>query len=138
MEKTNITPNGANEGNEVSALFTNKIFYLNLVGRVVDGVNGLSEVKTAHFAKISLGECIFHNENFAQWCGREFTKRYGEGECDVMCSEDWDEVEGDISRTFTTLSWRDEQGELLARVFVTGEQMRECDCKFVPNHIVHP
>lgn len=120
------------------AFVENKIFYLSLKGRVIDGVNGTSVVRRAHLAKISFADVFYHEDNFAMWCAKDFVKMYGNNFTrDVLCTSDWGDEIGDVDRTFITLTWRDENNEVIAQVQVMASHMRECDCKIMPNYIVH-
>jgi hypothetical protein len=123
--------------NTVNAFVNNKIFYLSLKGLVVDGENATSTTKSAHLARISFAEVFYHEDNFTHYLAKPLIELYGDNYTrDVLCTEDWNTIEGDISRTFITLTWRSDGGELLAMVQVTASHMRECDCKFIPNSIV--
>lgn len=122
----------------VKAFVENKIFYLALEARVIDSVNGKSVVRMGHRAKISFAEVFFYEDDFTLWCAKDVIEMYGDKYTkDIMCTSDWGESIGDVNRTFITLTWRDEDNEVLAQVQVTASHMRECDCKIIPNYIVH-
>lgn len=141
MKKTDKTMTTFSKESMVKAFTENKIFYLYMVGVAIDAVNGTSVTKEAHLAKISFAEVFFHEENFAMWCARDFVKVYGNKyTTEHICTSDYEKHIGDVQRTFTTLTWRDSEGEIVARVQVNASHMRECDLEHegALNYIVHP
>jgi hypothetical protein len=120
----------------LTAMTTNKIFYLSMKGKVVDSENASCTKHSAHFSRITLADVFVHEDGFTNHLVLPLMKKYGKGTRDVICTEDWDTPIGDISRTIILHTWRDEKGELLAMVEVEANHMRECDCKVIPNPIV--
>lgn len=138
MENTKNTTKAILKEDMLNSLTENKIFYLDLKATVIDAVNGTSEYCNGHLSEISFAEVLIQESTFVNWCAKDFVEKYGKNyTTDIMCTSDWGLKIGDVNRTFTTLTWRDEKGEILAQIWVTASHMRECDCKVIPNYIVH-
>jgi hypothetical protein len=138
MENTKNITKAALKESMLKGFTENKIFYLDLKARVIDAIDGTSVVRKGHLSEISFAEVFLHEDAFVKWCAKDIVAKYGKDfTTDIMCTSDWGEKIGDVDRTFTTLTWRDEKGEILAQIWVTASHMRECDCKIIPNYIVH-